>query len=284
MHDITYPQPAVHARVDERSGFIRRACFGSPPDVIPSAGIVTALFFGGFTPVAFTGSWHRHPMTEAATTTVRRDVGPAFRQQPRRLETVTKKLKHALRRSPAASTIAVACLLHAVPASAQPRTFCLTGVTWETVNGVPPGPAREVTLIEHFSLSGQMMFRSPRLLDQMLLSVHDTGTCLSCHGPAKSESERTAEILNDVKELIFIEPSQRNTWFGQEYSAFLARRTPEACQPDGASTLLAGPPTVEGVLRHREAGSDIRFIIESEAILRGLEVPETAPVLVSPRP
>ena len=167
--------------------------------------------------------------------------------------------------SAVASSLGVfAWLLYAVPASAQPRTFCLNGVTWETVNGVPPAPARQLTLIEHFSLSGQMLFRSPRLRDEMLLSVHDAGTCQNCHRPAESDSDRTPEILDEVTELVVIEPSQRATWFGQEYSAFLARRTPENCQPDGSSIFLAGPPTVEGVLRHREAGSDIRFIIESE--------------------
>lgn len=183
----------------------------------------------------------------------------------------------------AASAGFIAWLLFAVPASAQPRTLCLNGFTWETVAGVPSVPARELTLIEHFSLGSQMLFRSPRLQDEMLVSVHDTNTCHTCHSPVASNDEVMTRVLNEVSELIVIEPSRKRSWFGQEHAAFLARRTGDVCEPDGSRVLLAGPPTVEGVLRHQESGSDTRFIIESDTILRELQAPERAPVLVSPR-
>ena len=177
----------------------------------------------------------------------------------------------------------IAWLLLASPASAQPRTFCLTGSIWETVTGVPPVPARELTLIEHLSLGSQMLFRSPRLRDEMLVSVHDTGTCHTCHPSTSLNDGEMTRVLDDVSELVFIEPSQSGRWFGQEYAAFLARRTGDICEPDGSGILLAGPPTVEGVLGHRESGSDMRFIVESDEILRELQAPQEAPVLLSPR-
>ena len=185
----------------------------------------------------------------------------------------------------AASAGLVACLLFSVSGLAQPQpaTFCLNGFTWESVAGVPPEEARKLTLIEHLSLGSQMMFRSPRLRDQMLVSVHDVGTCHNCHSTAQSTDDAMTHVLDGVNELVVIEPSQRGTWFGREYAAFLARPTGDTCEPDGSRVLLAGPPTVDGVLRHRESGSDVRFIIESDDILRALQVPETAPVLLSPR-
>ena len=183
----------------------------------------------------------------------------------------------------AASAGFIACLLFAVPASAQPRTFCLNGFTWETVTGVPSGPARELTLIENFSLGSQMLFRSPRLRDEILVSVHEANTCHTCHSPVASNDEAMTRILDEVSELSVIEPSRRESWFDQEHTAFLARRTGDVCEPDGSRVLLAGPPIIEGVLRHQESGSDTRFIIESDTILRELQAPERAPVLISPR-
>ena len=176
----------------------------------------------------------------------------------------------------------VAWILAAAVVSAQPREFCLGGFTWESIPEVPPAPARELTIGESLSLGSQLLFRSSRLRNEMLVSAHGAGTCQSCHSSRGEQGVGAAQSLETSSDLVIIEPLATGWWFwGQSYEALLVRRTERVCQ-DEEQGVLAGAPTVEGVRGHQESDSDIRFIIESSHMLEGLESPDTAPLLVAP--
>ncbi|MDD9996554.1 MAG: hypothetical protein OXQ89_02290 [Rhodospirillaceae bacterium] len=169
-------------------------------------------------------------------------------------------------------------LLVGATALAQPGTFCLDGVEWQRVPGIPPAQARELTIPEKLSLGSQMLFGSARLRDEMLMSAHGPDSCASCH----DNSERTEQDASwSIDNLIVVQPSRRDRPFwGQDHEAFLVRPTENRCDPETPGVYW-GAPSLQGVLGHERSDSHMRFIIESSRMLEELDR-FTAPVLAEP--
>lgn len=173
-----------------------------------------------------------------------------------------------------------ACFLAPAGGSAQPEEFCLGGVIWRSVD-VPPALARKLTISESFALGSQILFGSPRLRDELVVSVHGAGTCQACHQRRGLAGRGTGDEIWADRELVVIRQSPRDRWFwGADYEAILVRATTSGCEVETAG-VLGGAPSVDGLLGHQESGSDTRFIIESELMVRELD-PNTASVLVTP--
>ena len=172
-----------------------------------------------------------------------------------------------------------AWLLFPAVASAQPE-FCLNGVIWQSVTDVPSAPARELTISQRLALGSQILFGSPRLRDELLVSAHDAATCQRCHQPAEHAGDETTQDPWADSELVVIRPSARNGFWQPDYEAFRVRGTTVECQVE-TKGVLGGAPTVNGLLGHHESDSDIRFIIESNSMVGALN-PDTASVLVTP--
>ena len=169
-------------------------------------------------------------------------------------------------------------LLAGTTASAQPETFCLDGIEWQMVPGIPPVQARELTISEKLSLGSQMLFGSARLRNEMLVSVHSPASCGSCH----NNSDRTEqEVSWPVGELVVVQSSRRDRPFwGRDYEARLVRPTENGCGSE-TTGVYWGVPSLQGVLGHERSDSDMRFIIESRRMLEELDR-FTAPVLAAP--